>query len=115
MNLEGNTPAQENNVSQLPVSLSLSQPAKTLVLSYYCLYSLFNKIRDKDKIVSAWYRGGWVGEGGDGVGGKGGGGGRGDAYLHAHMSNKKIKQTIKNQKINLILCTHACKWKNETC
>jgi hypothetical protein len=31
----------------------LSQLAKTLVPSYYCLYSLFNKIRDKGKIVSA--------------------------------------------------------------
>jgi hypothetical protein len=30
------------------------QLAKTLVPSYYCLYSLFNKIRDKGKIVSAW-------------------------------------------------------------
>jgi hypothetical protein len=29
------------------------QPAKTLGPSYYCLYSLFNKIRDKGKIVSA--------------------------------------------------------------
>jgi hypothetical protein len=38
--------------------LSLSQPAKTLVPSYYCLYSLFNKIRNKGKIVSARYRGG---------------------------------------------------------
>jgi hypothetical protein len=26
----------------------------SLVPSYYCLYSLFNKIRDKGKIVSAW-------------------------------------------------------------
>jgi hypothetical protein len=34
---------------------SLSQLAKTLVPSYYCLYSLFNKIRDKGKIVSAGY------------------------------------------------------------
>jgi hypothetical protein len=55
INLEGNTHAQEINVSQLPVELSLSQPAKTLVPSYYCLYSLFNKIRDKGKIVSAGY------------------------------------------------------------
>jgi hypothetical protein len=55
INLEGNTQAQEINVSQLPVWLSLSQPAKTLVPSYYCLYSLFNKIRDKGKIVSAGY------------------------------------------------------------
>jgi hypothetical protein len=36
------------------LSGSLSQPAKTLGPSYYCLYSLFNKIRDKGKIVSAW-------------------------------------------------------------
>jgi hypothetical protein len=56
INLEGNTHAQEINVSQLPVYLSLSQPAKTLVPSYYCFYSLFNKIRDKVKIVSAVYR-----------------------------------------------------------
>jgi hypothetical protein len=55
INLEGNTHAQEINVSQLPVWLSLSQPAKTLVSSYYCLHSLFNKIRDKGKIVSAGY------------------------------------------------------------
>jgi hypothetical protein len=40
INLEGNTHVQEINVSQLPVWLSLSQPAKTLVPSYYCLYSL---------------------------------------------------------------------------
>jgi hypothetical protein len=26
--------------------------------SYYCLYSLFNKIRDKGRTVSAWKRGG---------------------------------------------------------
>jgi hypothetical protein len=31
---------------------------KTLVPSYYCFYSLFNKIRDKGKILSAGYRGG---------------------------------------------------------
>jgi hypothetical protein len=54
INLEGNTHAQEINASQLPVELSLSQLAKTLGPSYYCLYSLFNKSRDKGKIVSAW-------------------------------------------------------------
>jgi hypothetical protein len=58
MNLEGNTHAQEINASQLPVQLSLSQLVKTLGPSYYCLYSLFNKIRDTGKIVSAWKRGG---------------------------------------------------------
>jgi hypothetical protein len=47
------THAQEINASQLPIQLSLSQPAKTLGPSYYCLYSLYNKIRDKGKIVSA--------------------------------------------------------------
>jgi hypothetical protein len=55
INLEGNTHAQEINVSQLPVQLSLSQLAKTLIPSYYCLYSLYNKIRDKGKIVPAGY------------------------------------------------------------
>jgi hypothetical protein len=49
INLECNTYVQKSNVSQLPVS----QLAKTLVPFYYCLYSLFNKIRDKGKIVSA--------------------------------------------------------------
>jgi hypothetical protein len=52
INLEGNTHAQEINASKLPVYLSLSQLAKILGPSYYCLYSLFNKIRDKGKIVS---------------------------------------------------------------
>jgi hypothetical protein len=33
----------------------LLQPAKPLVPSYYCLYSLYNKIRGKGKIVSAGY------------------------------------------------------------
>jgi hypothetical protein len=55
INLEGNTHAQVINVSQLPVWLSLSQLTKTLGPSYYCLYSLFNKIRDKGKILSAGY------------------------------------------------------------
>jgi hypothetical protein len=55
INPEGNTHTQEINVSQLPAWLSLSQPAKTLVPSYYCLYSLFHKIRGKSKIVSAGY------------------------------------------------------------
>jgi hypothetical protein len=40
------------------VQLSLSQLAKTLGPSYYCLYSLLNKTRDKGKIVSASYGGG---------------------------------------------------------
>jgi hypothetical protein len=54
INLEGNTHVEEIDVSQLPVWLFLSQLAKTLVHSYYCLYSPFNKIRDKGRIVSAW-------------------------------------------------------------
>jgi hypothetical protein len=47
-----------------------------IIPSYYCLYSLYNKIRNKGKIVSAGYWG--RGEGGGRVGGKGGGGGRGE-------------------------------------
>jgi hypothetical protein len=54
-NIEGNTLAQEINMNQLLVQLFLSQLAKPLVPSYYYLYSLFNKIRDKGKIVSARY------------------------------------------------------------
>jgi hypothetical protein len=89
INLEGNTHAQEINASQLPVQLSLSQPAKTLGPSYYCLYSLFNKIRDKDRIVFAGSRGG------GGAGGKRGGGGQGGEMiqtLYAHMNKIKIKK-----------------------
>jgi hypothetical protein len=52
INLEGNTHVQEINASQLPVWVSLSQLAKVGPF-YYCLNSLFNKIRDKGKIVSA--------------------------------------------------------------
>jgi hypothetical protein len=36
--------------------MSYSQLAKTLCPSYYCLYSLFKKIRDKGKRVSPWKR-----------------------------------------------------------
>jgi hypothetical protein len=46
---------QEDRESSRPSRLSLSQPAKTLVPSYYCSYSLYNKIRNKGKIVSAGY------------------------------------------------------------
>jgi hypothetical protein len=52
------------------------------------LYSLYNKIRDKGKIVSATYRGGE-------------GGGRGirkegemTQTLYAHMNNKTIKKNL---------------------
>jgi hypothetical protein len=54
INLEGNTYVQESNASKFPVQLTLSQLAKTLGLSCHCLYSLFNKIREKGKILSAW-------------------------------------------------------------
>jgi hypothetical protein len=62
-------------VRNLPVYLSLSQPAKTLCPSYYCLYSVFNKIRDKGKTLSACKREG--GEERKGVRGKGRKKGRG--------------------------------------
>jgi hypothetical protein len=42
--------------------------AKTLCLSYYCLYLFFNKIGEEGRTGSAWKRG---------VGGEGEGGGRG--------------------------------------
>jgi hypothetical protein len=58
INLECNTYVQESNASKLPAQLFLSQLAKTLGPPYYCLYSLFNKIRDKGKIVSACTEGG---------------------------------------------------------
>jgi hypothetical protein len=38
--------------------------------SYYCLYSLFNKIRDKGKTVSAWKQGGRGGGKGEKRGGR---------------------------------------------
>jgi hypothetical protein len=37
------------------ISQCMSQLAKTLDPSCYCLYSVFNKIRDKGRIVSAGY------------------------------------------------------------
>jgi hypothetical protein len=81
-------------MSQLPVQLSLSQPEKTLVPSYYGLYSLYNKIRNKVKIVSAGY---WGGEG-ERVGAEWvvrevvGAMGDMTQALYAHMNNK-IKHT----------------------
>jgi hypothetical protein len=61
----------------------------------YCLYSLYNKIRNKGKIVSAGYWG-W-GEGGGGVGGKGGGGGRGEKWtkpcMHIWIIRERKKKT----------------------
>jgi hypothetical protein len=86
--------------------LGISQLAKTLCLSYYCLYFLFNKIRDKGRTDSAWKRGVCGGEG------------RG-RYVHtlfgemaqtmyAHM-NKRIKKkhvgflfTFQNRNVNFI-------------
>jgi hypothetical protein len=55
----------------------LISTSKKLVPFYYCLYSLFNKIRDKGKIASAGYWGGGEREGVE-LGGKGGGRGRGE-------------------------------------
>jgi hypothetical protein len=57
-NLECNTFVHGSNARNLSVQLSLSQLAKMLYLPCYCLYSLFNKIRDKGRTVSAWKQGG---------------------------------------------------------
>jgi hypothetical protein len=51
-----------SNARNLSVYLSLSQLAKTLFLSYYCLCLLFNKIGEKDRTGSTWKQGGGVGE-----------------------------------------------------
>jgi hypothetical protein len=64
--------------------------SKNLGPSYYCLYSLFNKIRDKGKIISAWYRGGKGGRGSRGKGGSGGKWGEMTQTLYAHMNKIKI-------------------------
>jgi hypothetical protein len=49
--------------------LGISQLAKMLCLSYYCLYLLYNKIRDKSRTGSAWKQGGVEGRGrGQGIG-----------------------------------------------
>jgi hypothetical protein len=59
--------------------------------SYYCLYSLFNKIKDKGRTVSAWKREGMGGQGGGW--GKGGSGGRGKKWhkhcMHIWINEKK--------------------------
>jgi hypothetical protein len=58
-----------------------------LCLSYYCLDSLFNKIGDKGRTVSAWKQGGG-GEGTRGGRGKGMGGQGGEMAqtMYAHMN-----------------------------
>jgi hypothetical protein len=64
-----------------------------LVPSYYCLYSLFNKIRDMGKIVSAGYQGGGEERKGAGWVVRGGWvqGGEITQAMYAHMNNKTIK------------------------
>jgi hypothetical protein len=53
--------------------VKLSQLAKMLCLSYYCLCFLFNKIRDKGRTDSTRKRGGMGGRGrGQGIGGRNG-------------------------------------------
>jgi hypothetical protein len=47
-----------SNARNLSVLLSLSQLAKMLCLSYYCLCLFFNKIGEKGKTGSAWKPGG---------------------------------------------------------
>jgi hypothetical protein len=49
---------QGSNAWNLSVYISLSQLAKTLCLSYYCLCLLFNKIGEKGRTGSAWEQGG---------------------------------------------------------
>jgi hypothetical protein len=71
-----------NNARNLSVCYtSLSQLAKMLCLSYYCLCLLFNKIGGKGRTGFAWKQGGLGGEGG--VGGKGG---EMAQAMYAHMN-----------------------------
>jgi hypothetical protein len=79
INLECNTFVHGSNARNLLVQLPLSQLAKMLCPSYYCSYSLFNKIRDKGRTDSAWKQGSErEREGaGDGGGGRGREGARG--------------------------------------
>jgi hypothetical protein len=84
-----------SNARNLPVYLSLSQLAKMLCLSYYCLYSIFNKIRDKDRTDSARKQG-WLG-------GKRRGQGEGGEMaqtMYAHMNKRERKKILKEQKNN---------------
>jgi hypothetical protein len=69
INLECNTFVHGSNARNLSALLSISQLAKMLCPSYYCLYCLFNKIRDKGRTVSAWKQGGRGDE--EGVRGRG--------------------------------------------
>jgi hypothetical protein len=45
---------RETNADTLKRQRPIGEGNQELGPSYYCLYSLFNKIRDKGKIVSAW-------------------------------------------------------------
>jgi hypothetical protein len=73
----------------------LSQLAKTLCLSYYCLCLLFSKIRNKGKTGSAWKRGG-LGETDSQVAG-----GEMVQKMYAHV-NKVIKNLKKHYIENLV-------------
>jgi hypothetical protein len=66
---------------------------KPLVLPVIA-YTLFNKIGDKGKIVSAWYRGGREGErGGGGKGGDWGKEGEMTQTLYAPMNKRYLKKS----------------------
>jgi hypothetical protein len=89
INLECNTYVHESNVRNLPVQLSLSQPAKTLGSSYYYLYSLFQKLEIRAKqFLPGSER---VGREKEGAGRKGGNwekGGEMTQTLYAHMNKR---------------------------
>jgi hypothetical protein len=76
------------NARNLSASLSLSQLAKVLCLSYYCLCLLFKKVGKKGRTHSAWKW--WVLGGGE----CGGQEGEMAQPMHAHM-NKWIKKLEK--------------------
>jgi hypothetical protein len=59
-----------HNARNLSVYLFLSQLAKMLCLSYYCLFLLFNGTGEKHRTGSAWKGGGGAEKVGMGAGGR---------------------------------------------
>jgi hypothetical protein len=88
-----------SNARNLSVQLPLSQLAKTLCLSYYCLYLLFNKIGEKDRTGSAWKKGG-------GGWGRGHGAGRrndlNNLCTYEYM-NKEKKLVVRQEYVSFLI------------
>jgi hypothetical protein len=75
-----------SNARNISVWLSLSQLAKMVCLSYYCLCLLINKIGEKGRTGSAWKRGG---SGGRGRGQERGENGTKNVCTYEYMNKEK--------------------------